>query len=65
MRAFRWHRCQVGAPTMAPISPVDSVPDTSRFETEGDHVVAALRRYGGEASTMMPRLPELARPHIA
>ena len=55
----------VSTPTIAPIRQVVSVPETIDFNPSE---LISSRRYGSmvpRPPTMMPRLPKLAKPHIA
>jgi hypothetical protein len=57
------HQCN--SPTIAPISSVVSVPDTIDFNPSAS---TSSRRSGAitlKPPIMMPRLPKLAKPHIA
>jgi hypothetical protein len=57
--------CQVKRPTIAPIRQVVSVPDAIDFSPSE---LISSRRSGAmvpSPPTMMPRLPKLAKPHIA
>ena len=56
---------QCSSPTIAPISSVVSVPETIDFNPSAS---TSLRRSGAitlKPPIMMPRLPKLAKPHIA